>query len=76
MEIFPDFVRGFWGATGWVDLDENGDRKPGIFDIWGNYERDGETGFQKYGEYNGISITVIWYDDLITEQGATRPGPP
>lgn len=76
VEIFPDVAKGFWGATGWVDLDENGDRKPGIFDIWGYYERDGEAGFQKYGEYNGISITVTWYDDLITEQDVTRPGPP
>jgi branched-chain amino acid transport system substrate-binding protein len=72
---FIETARNFYGATGWIDLDENGDRKPTTFDIWGFYQRGDELGFQKFGEYDGIAIEVAWYDDLLTEQGHVRPGP-
>ena len=72
---FKDTARNFYGATGWIDLDENGDRKPTVFDIWGYYTRDGVDGFQKYGIYDGIAIDVAWWDDVLAEQGHSRPGP-
>ena len=72
---FVETARNFYGATGWIDLDENGDRKPTTFDIWGYYQRGDEYGFQKFGEYDGIAIEVAWYDDLLEEQGHVRPGP-
>ncbi len=68
--LWPGISNNFFGASGWVDLDENGDRKPGIFDIWG-YTDDG---FTIYGQYNGIEIAVNWYDDVLDEQGIVRPG--
>jgi branched-chain amino acid transport system substrate-binding protein len=71
-EVWPDVPKSFWGTSGWCDLDENGDRMPGIFDIWG-YTNDNS--FQSYGIYNGIEIKVTWYDDLLTAEGITRPGP-
>jgi branched-chain amino acid transport system substrate-binding protein len=74
VEAWPDVPRNFWGASGWVDLDENGDRKPGIFDIWG-FTGDGED-FTSYGQYNGIEIVVNWDDAVLAENGFTRPGPP
>jgi branched-chain amino acid transport system substrate-binding protein len=74
VEAWPDTPRNFYGASGWVDLDDNGDRKPGIFDIWG-FTGDGES-FTSYGQYNGIEIVVNWDDATLTENGFSRPGPP
>ena len=33
--LWPTVPRNFFGASGCVDLDENGDRAAGVFDIWG-----------------------------------------
>jgi branched-chain amino acid transport system substrate-binding protein len=71
--LWPDVPRNFYGASGWVDLDDNGDRKPGIFDIWG-FTRDGE-GFTSFGQYNGIELFVNWDDVALAAEGWTRPGP-
>jgi len=69
--LWPEVPRNFWGASGWVDLDDNGDRKPGIFDIWG-FTRDG-TGFTTFGQYNGIELVVNWDDAALAANGWTRP---
>ena len=64
------------GLTGWMSLDDNGDRMPQVFDIWGLYE-DPDTGeylFRKWGEYDGNRIEVTWYDDIIEHyHGVPRP---
>jgi branched-chain amino acid transport system substrate-binding protein len=70
-EVWPELPRNVWGASGWVDLDEAGDRKPGIFDIWGFTD----DGFTTWGQYNGIEISVNWDDAKLAEHGVTRPGP-
>lgn len=70
--LWPAVGRNFFGASGWVDLDENGDRKPGIFDIWG-FTDDG--GFTNWGQYNGIEISVTWDDVKLQAAGINRPGP-
>ncbi len=67
--VYQVAASNFWGASGWVDLDENGDRKAQIFDIWG-YTDDG---FQAYGSYNGRDIEVTWFDDLLAAEGLVRP---
>jgi hypothetical protein len=72
--LWPDVPRNFFGASGWVDLDENGDRKPGIFDIWGFSDLYDE-GFTSWGQYNGIEIKVTWDDAKLAENGIVRPGP-
>ena len=68
---WPDVPRNFYGASGWVDLDDNGDRKPGIFDIWGYIDDT----FTNWGQYNGIEISVSWDDAKLAANGVTRPGP-
>ena len=70
--LWPTVPRNYYGTSGWVDLDENGDRKPGIFDIWGFTE----DGFTSYGQYNGIEISVSWDDAALSANGFSRPGPP
>ena len=69
--LWPTVPRNYYGTSGWVDLDDNGDRKPGIFDIWGFTE----TGFTSYGQYNGIEISVSWDDAALSANGFSRPGP-
>ena len=66
------------GISGWMALDENGDRMPQLFDIWGFYENPEEPEeylFRKFGSYDGRIIDVNWYDaDLEYYAGITRPG--
>jgi len=69
--LWPDVPRNYFGTSGWVDLDENGDRKPGVFDIWGFTE----DGFTSYGQYNGIEVSVSWDDVVLAANGFSRPGP-
>jgi branched-chain amino acid transport system substrate-binding protein len=70
--LWPSVPRNYFGTSGWVDLDDAGDRKPGIFDIWG-FTADG---FTSYGQYNGIEISVAWDDAALSANGFSRPGPP
>ena len=65
----------YYGLTGWMSLDENGDRQPQTFDIWGFYEqpKTGEFLYTKFGEYDGRK--VLWDDHaLINLAGIIRPG--
>jgi len=50
------------GLTGLLSLDENGDRLPYFFDIWGFYEdtRTGEYKFGIFGSYNSLKNEVHW----------------
>jgi branched-chain amino acid transport system substrate-binding protein len=70
-EIFLDTARNYWGASGWVDLDDNGDRKIGsVFEIYGFTD----DGFQIWGQCDGAEMKVTWHDDLLMEAGIVRPG--
>lgn len=33
-EVLPTVTRSLFGASGWIDLDEAGDRKAGDYDVW------------------------------------------
>ncbi len=70
VEAWPDVPRNYFGASGWVDLDDNGDRKPAMFDIWGFTE----DGFTSFGKYDGVKIEVMWDEAKLAEHGIVRPG--
>jgi hypothetical protein len=72
--LWPDVPRNFFGASGWVDLDDNGDRAAGVFDIWGFSTTDAN-GFTSYGQYSGLDLSVTWDDAMLAANGYTRPGP-
>lgn len=72
--LWPTVPRNYYGTTGWVDLDVNGDRAAGVFDIWGFSTTDAD-GFRSYGQYSGIDLSVTWDDAALTANGYTRPGP-
>jgi branched-chain amino acid transport system substrate-binding protein len=74
--IIRSVAYNFYGTTGWVSLDENGDRLAQVFDIWGYYSTPGNTSdvhFRKWGEYDGRIISVSWNDAALAENGMTRP---
>lgn len=73
--LWPDVPRNFFGASGWVDLDENGDRAAGVFDIWG-FSETAAAGFTSYGQYSGLDLSVTWDDAALAANGFSRPGPP
>ncbi len=73
--LWPDVPRNYYGTSGWVDLDDNGDRAAGVFDIWGFSTTDAN-GFTSYGQYSGIDLSVTWDDVALAANGFTRPGPP
>ncbi len=70
--LWPDVPRNYFGASGWVDLDDNGDRAAGVFDIWG-FSTKTDVGFTSYGQYSGIDLSVTWNDAELASNGFTRP---
>lgn len=74
INVYPEVTSSYFGVTGWTELDEAGDRKPGTFDIYGYCLIDGKPSFQKYGEYDGREIEVNWFLDVLEEQGLSPPG--
>jgi branched-chain amino acid transport system substrate-binding protein len=65
---------GKWGASGWTQLNEAGDRKASNYNIWGFSYLDDEPVFALYGMYDGAAGTVAWYADGETPAGDTLPG--
>jgi len=72
--LWPTTPKNFFGASGWVDLDVNGDRAAGVFDIWG-FSAESDVGLTSYGQYSGLDLSVTWDDATLAENGYTRPGP-
>jgi len=67
----------YYGLSGCLALDENGDRLPQLYDIKGFYE-DPDPPYEyeegTFGSYNGTAVEVIWDDDFLEYTGITRPG--
>jgi len=64
--IFSVAERSF-GASGWLALNEYGDRKEAYYDIWavvekGEVPRPGEIGWKKVGIYDPISDKITWFE--------------
>jgi branched-chain amino acid transport system substrate-binding protein len=72
--LWPTVPNNYYGTGGWVQLDENGDRAAGVFDIWG-FSAETDVGFTSYGQYSGIDLSVTWDDAALVANGFTRPGP-
>ena len=64
--VLPEIAAGYNGITGNCALDENGDRAPHVFDIWGVGER-GEN--VPYASYDYSTKETIWDESLIIPPG-------
>ena len=69
--LIMDISDNTYGASGWCKLNEDGDRFPPDYEIWGYGVRGGVTTDVNYGKYNTFYGTVEWY---IEELGFTPPG--
>lgn len=77
-EVLIPMSQDYYGLTGRMSLNENGDRQPQMFDIWGFYEDPvtEEYLFMKFGEYDVQKVEVLWDDDALVDlAGIIRPGP-
>ena len=62
-----------YGTTGWAKLNEDGDRFPPDYEIWGYGTVGDTTEHVNYGKYFTFDGTVEWYTDRL---GFEPPGQP
>ncbi len=62
-----------YGTSGWLKLNEDGDRFPPDYEIWGYGAVGDRTDFVLYGKYFTSYGTVEWYTDRL---GFEPPGQP
>jgi len=54
--VLPEVTESFFGASGWIDLDEAGDRRAGDYFIW----QITEAGWELAGTYVLATDSVEW----------------
>jgi len=61
-EVLPTITETMFGASGWITLDDTGDRMAGDYDIWEIKETStGVFGWEKTGKYILATDTVEWF---------------
>lgn len=68
--IFSDVAGNTFGASGWTQLNEAGDRAMSNYQIWSYRDEGGDCRPYVSGLYDAISGTVTWY---TAEMGYTPP---
>lgn len=66
----PKIAENYYGASGWLRLNEVGDRYAVNYKIWGYGQKDGKTVDVVYGYYNALDAQVTWFEDT----GISPPG--
>ncbi|MEM4491237.1 MAG: ABC transporter substrate-binding protein [Sulfolobales archaeon] len=61
MRILPMVLERYLGASGYIVLDENGDRSVGDYDIWAIVKVDAVYEWKIIGIYKGLTETIEWY---------------
>ena len=60
--VLPTITETMFGASGWITLDEAGDREAGDYDIWNIVETaPGEYGWERTGKYILAADSLEWY---------------
>jgi ABC-type branched-subunit amino acid transport system substrate-binding protein/PKD repeat protein len=73
--VLPEIAAGYNGITGTCELDENGDRAPHVFDIWGVEEVGGTLQSVKDAYYDHSAEETTWLIP-IPEDGLPPNVPP
>lgn len=64
-----------WGASGWTQLNEAGDRQASNYDIWGFDLNEAGNGRNiRYGLYDYWTGQVTWFTNGLTPEGLEVPG--
>ncbi|MFB0557614.1 MAG: ABC transporter substrate-binding protein [Candidatus Bathyarchaeia archaeon] len=66
----PDIAENYYGASGWLRLNEDGDRYAVDYNIWGYGLEDDQVVDVVYGYYDSIKGQVSWFEDA----GINPPG--
>ncbi len=59
-KILPEVAKSFFGASGWMLLNEAGDRAAGDYDIWMVVEEEGKYIWKKAGYYSSTTDSVTF----------------
>ena len=59
--ILPDVTASLFGASGWVVLDEAGDRAFADYDLWAVVEEDGTFKWEHVGAYRYATDSIEWF---------------
>ncbi|RLF15862.1 MAG: hypothetical protein DRJ97_02830 [Thermoprotei archaeon] len=62
--ILPTVAESSFGASGWIKLNEAGDREIGDYNLWAIIEVDGQLQWEKVGFYSAATDSVTWYVSL------------
>lgn len=61
LRVLPMVLAKYLGASGYIELDENGDRSVGDYDIWAVVRVDRVYEWRVVGIYKGVTETIEWY---------------
>jgi branched-chain amino acid transport system substrate-binding protein len=59
--ILPSIASSYFGATGWTELNENGDRKYPTYNIYRIVKEGGQAEWKTIGFYDGVTDTITWF---------------
>lgn len=60
-QVLPYVLERYMGASGYIKLDENGDRAIADYDLWAVVKVDGKPQWKVIGLYHGLTDSVEWY---------------
>ncbi len=61
LQVLPYVLAHYIGASGYIQLDENGDRAIANYDLWAVVLKDGKYEWKIVGLFEGLTETVKWY---------------
>ncbi|RLI23887.1 MAG: hypothetical protein DRO52_06310 [Candidatus Hecatellales archaeon] len=62
--VLPTVAASTFGASGWIKLNEAGDRELGDYDLWAIILKDGKYQWAKVGYYSATTDSVTWFVKL------------
>jgi len=65
--VLPDVANSYFGVSGWLKLDADGNRKTASYTLWSYGYEDGEPSFIISGYYDGVSGDIFWEKDFLED---------
>ena len=64
-EVLPSIVENYFGASGWFELNENGDRAFADYNLWAVQNVDGELQWVFIGVWRGAVDQIEWKQNIF-----------
>jgi branched-chain amino acid transport system substrate-binding protein len=68
-DILPEIVKRYFGATGYFELNKDGDRAFADYELWIPWPTDGAYDWKIAGIWHAVTDSVEWYDWWIAAVG-------